>query len=198
MNFSVNDLPAIVRESTIKQGAWKKDCPIKLNDLKLIKIIHYNFDLDIKNGEIMVHKNVADNVIEIFKKLFEIKFPIHSVKLINEFQGNDYASMEANNSSAFNFRNIPNSNLISMHSYGLAIDINPVQNPYILEDSGKEIVLPDIGRNFLDRKNHRPGMVTEEIVHIFANNGFSDWGGNWSKADYHHFQLPRDILSKWP
>jgi hypothetical protein len=108
--------------------------------------------------------------------------------------------MAANNSSAFNYRKIAidGNDAISIHSYGLAIDINPVQNPYVgnfkdhlTKDCGTAEVWPKAGIQYMNRRNRRPGMV-EEIVDIFSLNGFRDWGGNWNDLqDYHHFQTPR-------
>ena len=148
---------------------------------------------------------VSDHVIEIFKELFEKRFPISSINLINDYNGNDNLSMENNNSSAFNCRFIENSNIHSIHSYGLAIDINPQQNPYLLTkyETNKNAVpvYPSLGMEYLNRKNIRSGMVEsivnieskQTVIDIFYKNGFSIWGGNWNDPiDWHHFQLTRD------
>ena len=153
----------------------------------------------------MVHDVVADHIIAIFRNLYENKFPISSINLINDYKGNDEKSMEDNNSSGFNCRSIPNSNIISIHSYGLAIDINPVQNPYLVTNyefrKANITVFPAQGVEYINRRNIRTGMVEtvinntsqETVVDIFQKHGFTVWGGNWnSPIDWHHFQVTRE------
>lgn len=190
MHFQIDSLNHDVIYQMKKYNIWSQECPVPLEELRVLTVTHYNFDAEVSIGEIMVHKQIAQQIVDIFKELFERKFPIHSIKLIQEFQGNDVLSMEANNSSAFNFRKIANSNKISMHSYGVAIDINPLQNPYIRYDNQNILsIQPQASKDFLDRTNIRPGMV-EKIVDLFKNHGF-DWGGDWtSLKDYQHFEYP--------
>ncbi|MGC0371904.1 MAG: hypothetical protein DGJ47_000605 [Rickettsiaceae bacterium] len=197
MAFKVKILNDNIIEKMKYHHIWTKKCPVPLSDLVLIELIHYDFHYQKTIGEIIVHKKVASSTVKIFKQLYDIKFPIHSVKLIDEFAGDDNLSMSMNNSSGFNYRKIENSDLISMHSYGLAIDINPVQNPYIINPgSDNEKIIPEKSNEFRDRSRQRLGMV-EKIVHIFQNNEFSEWGGEWSApVDYHHFQFPRKRLSE--
>ncbi len=179
------------------KGVWKSDCPVVLARLKLVEISHLNFEGNIQSGQIIVLDKLAQSVLGIFEELMIIKFPIHSVHLIDKYEGDDDQSMAANNSSSFNFRTITGSNQFSMHAYGLAIDINPVQNPYILiKEDGHVQVHPKSGVDFLNRSNMRPGMV-EPLVPIFKKHGFSEWGGNWNKPiDYHHFQVPRSRVNE--
>lgn len=193
MNFQINTLDQNVIDQMKEHNIWSDECPVPLNDLRVVTVTHYNFDAKIITGEIMVHKNIAEKVVNIFQELFDRKFAIHSLKLIQEFEGNDILSMEANNSSAFNFRKIANTNKVSQHSYGIAIDINPVQNPYI-KNNNEIIIQPQSGKDFLDRTNIRSGMV-EEIVDLFKDHGFN-WGGDWtSLKDYQHFEYPLEKLN---
>ena len=116
---------------------------------------------------------------------------------MNDFNGSDELSMAANNSSCFNFRPIAGTKTLSMHSYGLAIDINPVQNPFIVikDRFQKVIVHPKQATEFLNRHNQRSGMV-EPIVGILKKYGFSQWGGVWNNPiDYHHFQVSREEVA---
>lgn len=194
MNFQINTLEQSVIDQMKEHNIWSDECPVPLNDLRVVTVTHYNFDAKIITGEIMVHKNIAEKVVNIFQELFDRKFAIHSLKLIQEFEGNDILSMEANNSSAFNFRKIANTNKVSQHSYGIAIDINPVQNPYIKNNNEIIIIQPQSGKDFLDRTNIRSGMV-EEIVDLFKDHGFN-WGGDWtSLKDYQHFEYPLEKLN---
>lgn len=171
----------------------KPECPFTHDRLRLLDIEHFDFNGDLLDGKLVVLDRVAVKVISIFKELKTVRFPIHQVQLIEHYDCNDDKSMAANNSSAFNFRNIANSNRLSMHSYGLAIDINPVQNPYLtIEENGIVKVHPSAGAEFLNRSNIRPGML-EPVVHIFEKYGFTVWGGKWNNPiDYHHFEVPRD------
>lgn len=197
MHFSIKEIPSSIARRMVDAKIWQEDCPVPINRLKLLDVSHCNFENQISSGQLIVLDKLAQNVLDIFKELFVLKFPIHSIKLIDEFGGDDDLSMAANNSSCFNFRHIANSTKFSMHSYGLAIDINPMQNPCLVKNnqSSDINIAPEAGKEFLDRSNQRKGMV-EPIVKIFEKYGF-DWGGNWSDPiDYHHFQVPRAMVNK--
>jgi hypothetical protein len=195
MKGTVEILPNVIKDSMIEKKIWSEECPIKLEDLRLVQLQHYDFFENIRQGELVVHKSKAANVLAIFKELFELKFPIQQLKLIDEYDGDDERSMTDNNSSCFNFRKIAGSSKVSLHGYGLAIDINPVQNPMISfdDDYGSVSVSPREGMKYLNRANNRPGMV-EPIVEIFKTHGFDIWGGSWNTpVDYHHFQVQRTL-----
>lgn len=205
-NFSKSSLSEKLKQEMITKNIWNTKCPVALERLQLLKVSYIDFEgIEHHNGKIIVHDVVADHVINIFRELFENKFPIASINLINDYAGNDELSMENNNTSSFNCRNIENSNLPSLHAYGLAIDINPQQNPYLITkyESGKKNipVYPSLGIEYINRKNIRTGMVEtvlnektrETIIDIFYKYGFTIWGGNWNDPiDWHHFQLSRE------
>lgn len=192
MKFEIKDIPPDIQNRMIEKKIWSSECIIPMSKLKLLNLSHYNFENRIAVGQMVVLDSMANSVISIFQELFALKFPIHTIRLIDEFDGDDELSMNANNSSCFNFRKIEGSELLSVHSCGLAIDINPLQNPFIQE--GK--IFPDQGKGFLDRNDIRPGMV-EPIVEIFYKHGFTIWGGNWKEPiDYHHFQVPRQQVEE--
>ena len=205
-NFSKSSIDKKLRQDMIKKNIWSSKCPVSLDRLNLLKLSYVDFDgNEHHDGSMIVLDVVSDHVINIFKELFEKKFPISSIHLINEYNGNDKLSMENNNSSAFNCRLIENSNIYSIHSYGLAIDINPQQNPYLLtnyEINKNSIpIYPSLGMEYVNRKNIRSGMVEtiinaeskQTVIDIFHKNGFTIWGGNWNDPiDWHHFQLTRD------
>lgn len=197
MNFNIQDIPATIIDQMQHSGVWKQNCPAPIEHLKLLTISHFNFDGLVKSGQIIVLDKLAKSALKIFEELMLIKFPIHQIELMDKYKGNDDQAMKANNSSAFNFRPIAGSDKVSMHSYGLAIDINPVQNPCIVikDDHGVE-VHPKAGAAFLNRSNIRPGML-EPVVPIFKKHGFTEWGGNWNTPiDYHHFQVPRSQVEE--
>ena len=190
MKFEIRDVPPDIQNKMIEKRIWSSECIIPMKKLKLLNLSHYNFDNKIEVGQMLVLGSMADSVIAIFQELFALKFPIHTIKLLDEFEGDDELSMNANNSSCFNFRKISGSDRLSLHAYGLAIDINPMQNPCI--QKGK--ILPASGKDFLDRSNIKAGMV-EPVVKVFYKYGFTEWGGNWQEPiDYHHFQVPRQQI----
>ena len=134
----------------------------------------------------MVAASVADGVVAIFRTLYGIDYPIASLRFVDDFGGDDDASMAANNTSAFNCRPVTGGGGFSEHSYGTAIDLNPVQNPYV---SGR-LVLPEQGRAYLAR-SPAPGVILagDAVVTAFADHGWS-WGGAWSgPIDYQHFSV---------
>lgn len=167
--------------------SWKENNPVPLEDLRYVTVSHWDFDGTIRSGELVVHKDIVLEVIDVFEELFNAKFPIEKMVLIDDYIGNDEASMEDNNSSAFCSRTVTGTtNRFSKHSYGIAIDINPKLNPYVKGD----VVLPKIGKQYLDRTKIVPGMIVEEGVccQAFKKRGWI-WGGDWkSFQDYQHFE----------
>ena len=198
-DFKSDEVPNQYIKSMIKHGIWNNNAPVKIEDLRLITVIHLGFDQKRHQGKLICHKIIDQNIIAIFEELLAKNFYINKVNLIDKYQGNDHKSMIDNNSSAFNYRYINNSNKLSIHSFGLAIDINPVQNPCIIIDEDNNVsVLPKKGVNYLNRSKQKPGMI-EPVVNIFSKYGFSQWGGNWQNPiDYHHFQLPREKIKTIP
>ena len=171
--------------------SWKPGCPVPIDDLRIIEMNHWGFDGTVHDGGLlMVHREVADDVVAAFGEMFAAGFPIRRMELIEEYDGSDDASMAADNTSAFNCRPITGSpGRFSIHSYGKAIDVNTVENPYVNGDT----VLPPAGAEYLDRDDVRPGMIVKNdpVVKAFKNRGF-DWGGGWhSLKDYQHFEAKK-------
>jgi D-alanyl-D-alanine carboxypeptidase len=171
--------------------------------LRLVRFSYFGFDDHVHDdGEIVVMDAAASHVLRIFGKLKKIRFPIFKARPMNDFDGDDNASMRANNSSAFNDRNLTGGDSISLHAYGLAIDLNPVQNPYLARSGTMLKIEPPAGADYLNRLSERPwkrprrGMA-ELVVRIFANEGFIVWGGYWDDPiDYQHFQVPRKLAER--
>ncbi|BDQ02240.1 M15 family metallopeptidase [Ignavibacterium sp.] len=152
------------------------------NNLVLIDVQYYSFDDKLHQGQLVVHKSTAKDLIEIFRIIKEIKFPIEKAIPIAKYGWNDDVSMSVNNTSAFNYRRLRDANIVSYHAKGLAIDINPMQNPHIKR--GKTI--PE-GSTY---DKSKPGTLTEssQIVKEFRKRGWM-WGGFWrSSKDYQHFE----------
>lgn len=155
-----------------------------LADLRYLTLSYRDFQGAEHAGELVVAADVADDVVTVFGKLFEQGYPIASMRLVDDFGASDDASMAANNTSAFNCRAVTGGSSFSEHSYGTAIDINPVQNPYVRGGT----VLPPAGSAFTKRPN-RPGVIHagDDVVDAFAAIGWK-WGGYWSRpTDYQHF-----------
>jgi D-alanyl-D-alanine carboxypeptidase-like protein len=168
--------------------------PVGCDRLRLLTFAYLGFDgQQHTDAELVVLDAVADHVLAIFGTLRERGFPIASVKLMDAFNGNDDASIAANNTSSFNVRTVAASGNISLHSYGVAIDLNPVQNPYVIRTERGLIVEPRSAAAYANRKNQRPGMA-EPVIALFAAHGFAEWGGRWANpTDYQHFQVGRGL-----
>src|SRR5262249_47421353 len=132
----------------------------------------------------------------------EIRFPIAKARLINHYEGNDDTSIADDNTSAFNSRNVAGTNSLSLHAYGLAIDLNPLENPYVQHLSGKQIFSPPAGAAYTNRFKGQPekqlGLgLAEAVIDVFADEGFVIWGANWtSSTDYQHFQVSRGLAEQ--
>jgi hypothetical protein len=169
----------------------------KCDRLRLVTFSYINFGGETKaDGQAVVLDAVANHVLMLFNDLRLAKFPIEKANLMNTYEGNDDLSMDSNNTSSFNDRNIAGSRRISLHAYGAAIDINPRMNPFIAGRGRKRIVKPASGAANLDRAAESPGMA-EPVRAIFFNHGFLIWGGDWrNPVDYQHFQISRDLAER--
>ena len=167
--------------------SWRAGCPVPLKDLRILRMAHLGFDGRVHAGELVVHEDHAGDVLGVFRSLFETGFPIERMELVDEYEGDDDLSMAANNTSGFNCRPSTGSpGEWSQHSYGLAIDINPVQNPYVAKNGDVD---PPKGAAYADRSTKAPGVIhrNDSVVQAFARIGW-EWGGDWtSSKDYQHF-----------
>jgi hypothetical protein len=165
-------------------ASWRPGCPVPLRDLRLVTITHWGFDGQTRSGELVVHATHAERIRRVFAELFAARFPIEQVRLVDEFGGDDDRSMAANNTSGFNCRRAFGSTSWSQHAYGRAIDVNPIQNPYVTRGG----VYPPGGREFLRRDGSIQGVITAggPVVQAFARVGWR-WGGAWANPDYQHF-----------
>ncbi|MFN7038014.1 MAG: M15 family metallopeptidase [Alphaproteobacteria bacterium] len=196
-NFSSQIIPNDIAQDMIEKNIWNEKCPVSIDRLRLLSLSYYGFDNNVHDdGQMIVLDIVSDRVLIIFKELYNKKFPIKKIKLMNDYNGDDDLSMKDNNSSAFMCREITGGGKASLHSYGVAIDINPIQNPYFKPSDQNIILSPIKSSYFVNRTNIRPGMV-ETVKDIFINNGFKIWGGNWNDPiDWMHFQLDRELTEK--
>lgn len=180
-------LSEITPELAIRMApSWREGCPVPLADLRYLTVSHHTFDGTVVTGELVVHADVAEGLTEVFRSLFEQGYPIRSMRLVDDFGADDDASMAADNTSAFNCRAITGGTEWSEHAYGRALDLNPVENPYVL---GRHVAPPE-GRAFTDRPD-LPGVIHDgdAVVAAFAAAGWQ-WGGHWpSPVDYQHFSV---------
>ena len=176
------DVPTTARMS----ASWRPGCPVPLSELRLLTVSHWDLEGAVRQGELVVAAPHAGAITTVFSRLFDARFPIAQIRLVDEFGGDDDRSMAANNTSAFNCRRATGSRSWSEHAYGRAVDINPVQNPFVTSGGA---VLPPAGRAFVDRASGAPGLITGDgpVVAAFASVGWR-WGGAWSSGrDYQHF-----------
>ncbi len=171
----------------IEGSSWRPGCPVGLGKLRLLELTHEGFDGDAHRGRLVVHRRFDDELIAVFRRLYAIGYPIRRMELIDRYDADDRRSMAADNTSAFNCRYVAGTNRWSMHAYGLAVDLNPVENPYV---SGSH-VSPPAGREFADRSRDAPGMIHDgdAVVRAFARRAGWEWLGDGpgSVRDYQHF-----------
>lgn len=176
----------------IRGKSYKKGAKISLDKLRYLRIRYVDFDGNTQDGEMIVNKKIAKKTLKVFYQLYRIEYPIQRMKLIDEYGADDEASMADNNTSAFNYRKVANSNKLSNHSLGLAIDINPRVNPYITSygiapANSKVYRVRDASKC---RGKYRDYMIHrgDKVYQIFKKYGFS-WGGDWKHSkDYQHFE----------
>ena len=164
---------------------------IHYDDLRYLRLVYKNFDGENRLGEMICNKSVADDVSSVFKELYAIEYPIEKIKLVDEYGGDDTASMDDNNTSCFNYRVVENTDRISNHGLGIAIDLNPLYNPYVSKNpDGSLHVSPEAGEPYADRGTDCPYLInkTDSAYKIFNKYGFT-WGGSWKNVkDYQHFE----------
>jgi len=174
-----------------KGGSWHKGCPVPLQDLRYLRIKYLGFDKQAYMGEMIVHKEVSDEVVHIFDELYTIGYPIHKMKLVSSYKANDWQSIEADNTSAFNCRNATGSKKWSKHSYGKAIDLNSIENPYVSRSgriSHKASLKYRKRVHTVDTSEDKALLLKhDKATQIFKKYGWK-WGGDWSGVkDYQHF-----------
>lgn len=162
---------------------------ISYDELRYLTVLHHGYDGFVHVGELIVNACVADEVLQIFKELYLMGYPIEKMRVMSCYGGSDELSMEDNNSSAFNFRYMTDGGKLSYHAYGLAIDLNPKVNPYVKE----QLVLPVNGKEYINRDQCVLGMIKKDdaVYQLFKRYGWT-WGGDWtSLKDYQHFEKPQ-------
>lgn len=188
--FTQEPLPDAVF-ARMQGRSFPKGCTVNRTSLRYVKILHVDVDGRTRLGEIVCNKAIAADLVSIFRQLYQRRYPIHSVRLIDDFGASDERSMRANNTSSFCFRRVNGSRKLSPHATGMAIDVNPLYNPYYHRSpSGKVTVQPVTGTPYLNRKASFPYKITktDDLYRLFISHGFK-WGGAWRRVkDYQHFE----------
>lgn len=163
--------------------SWRRGCPVPRWKLRYVTVSYVGYRGAARQGELVVHRSQAADLVSVFEAMYDARFRIRRMRLVDDYQGSDAASMAADNTSAFNCRRVSGTSRWSQHAYGKAIDINPVRNPYVDGDR----VAPTAGEAYVDRSPLRKGMVNSAVRDAFASIGWS-WGGDWTRpVDYQHF-----------
>jgi len=167
--------------------SWRRGCPVAPSQLRRVRLSYWSFDGRAHTGALVVNVSAVGDVVRVFRRLYGARFPIRRMRPIDAYRGVDERSLAADNTAGFNCRYAvaPGPKRWSVHAYGLAIDVNPIENPYV--ERGR--VHPRAGRAYLDRTRLRPGMAVRRglLVRAFAAVGWK-WGGRWTGSpDYQHF-----------
>jgi len=165
--------------------SWHRGCPVGFAELRLLSVSHWGFDGRVHRGRLVVNRDAATAMLSAMRSLYQLRFPIRQMRLVDAYGADDHRSMAADNTSAFNCRFVAGSpGVWSEHAYGRAIDLNPIENPYV---TASGYVSPPAGAPFADRSRRRRGMVGAGAVEAFAAAGW-EWGGDWPwPRDYQHF-----------
>jgi hypothetical protein len=180
----VQPIPPAVR-AQMTGVSWRPGCPVPLGDLRLLTLTYRGFDGRAHTGQLVTNRDAASALVGVFRRLYTARFPIRRMQLVDRYGGDDYRSIEADNTSAFNCRAATGSTHWSQHAYGRAIDVNPIENPYVSGGTSSHAA----SKRYLDRSRHRPGMAYEGGVLVESFRAASwGWGGTWSGIkDYQHF-----------
>ena len=192
--FSISTISDSLMARMERGGSFPKNCTIKREELRHLQVLFVDFKGNTQHGELVCNKVIANDLISIFKELYQQKYPIASIRLIDDFGADDETSMRANNTSCFCYRTIKGSTKLSAHSRGMAIDINPLQNPcvkYTKEGKFRNIQ-PDTkeARAYINRLSGKSHLITKNDLcyKLFVRHGFI-WGGSWrTTKDYQHFE----------
>ncbi|MEA2028468.1 MAG: M15 family metallopeptidase, partial [Campylobacterota bacterium] len=188
----ISPIDSHLKQQMIKGNSYRNGCPVKLKDLRYVEVAYHDFEGRYNIGELIVHRSVANEVVNIFRELYEIEYPIAKMELISHYNGSDFASIEADNTSAFNCRFIGGTKRWSNHAFGKAIDINPLENPYI---SRKGTISHKRSLKYRKRVHQNNSssdramlLSNDNATKIFKKYGWI-WGGDWNSIkDYQHFE----------
>jgi D-alanyl-D-alanine carboxypeptidase len=172
-------------QDVIARSTWQPDCPVEADQLTWLRLAFWGFDDQRHTGELLVHEDVASDVVSVFRQLYAARFPLEELTIVTRSELDAPPTGDGNETTAFVCRPTTGGTTYSQHAFGLAIDVNSFQNPYVDGD----LVLPELASSYTDRARIRPGMIEANgpVVRAFASIGW-EWGGTWeSLKDYQHF-----------
>lgn len=182
----------------MKGKTYKEDCTVPRENLRYLHVLHVDFEGNTQEGELVCNKAIAEELLEIFQELYALSYQIEKLRLVDAYDADDARSMGDNNSSCFNFRFISHTTKVSKHGLGVAVDINPLYNPYIKMVNGKLNLEPANAGDYVDRTRDFPHKIDENDLayQLFLAHGF-EWGGAWKNSkDYQHFELSDEAVEK--
>ena len=187
--FSVEAIPDSIFR--LMQGrSYTAGCTILRSELRYLRLSHVDAEGQEPVGEMVCHRRIAQEVCDIFRALYQARYPVERMQLIDRYEADDERSMQANNTSCFNYRTVAGTRMLSAHARGMAIDLNPRYNPHVRQSGGKRRVSPCGSEPYADRSKSYPYKIVQgDLAHrLFRQHGFQ-WGGAWrSSKDYQHFE----------
>lgn len=189
VNFYASDIPDKIWKN-MHGKSYPKDCTVEKKDLSYVHVLYVDFGGRTCEGELIVNKIISQDIVEIFWELYQAQYPIEKIALIDEYDGDDELSMDDNNTSAFNYRMIEGTDIVSQHGKGLAIDINPFYNPQVKTAEDGVTVMPEDAVAYVDRTQDFQYKIDHDDLcyKLFTEHGFT-WGGDWNTTkDYQHFE----------
>lgn len=183
--FVSQPIPETVK-ARMQGNSMPDNANVSFEELRYLTVFYYDYESRVRKGELVCNKAIAKDLLLIFRALFSKAYPINSIRLVDDFSASDEASMQANNTSCFNYRTVAHSNKLSKHALGMAVDINPLENPYIKSS----FIQPSTATDYVDRSKDFPHKIDENdfCKKVFESFGFQ-WGGHWrSLKDYQHFE----------
>ena len=187
--FTQSEISGSVKDR-IYGKSYRENPHISMSDLRYIRVLYYDYSGNRRVGELVSNKAISGDLVEIFRDLYDAKYPIDKMKLVDDYDASDDWSSSENNTSCFNYRTVAGSNSLSLHARGLAIDINPRDNPMVYYDENGNVAqcLPANGEAYADRSKDFSHKIDQNDLcyQLFMEHGFT-WGGNWNAPDYMHF-----------
>ena len=174
-----------VPDEVAARSTWEAACPVTLDELRYVRVAFWGFDGLHHTGELLVHRDVAEQIVQVFARLHDARFPVEEMRITRRDELDAHPTGDGNNTGSFVCRPTVGSSSWSQHAYGLALDLNPFHNPLDRDD----IVIPELASAYLDRTDVRPGMILagDAVTQAFAEIGWG-WGGDWSSSkDWMHF-----------
>lgn len=171
--------------------SYPEGCTVPRSDLRHVRVLHVDAQGMVHKGELVCNKTIAQDLVDIFRQLYQARYPIEKIRLIDDYEADDEQSMSDNNTSSFCYRTVSGTKKLSKHALGMAVDINTRYNPYVRKGAdGRQLISPDNGRPYADRRKSYPYKIVKGdlLYRLFIQHGFQ-WGGNWrTMKDYQHFE----------